>query len=201
MNNSVVGFFENVRWPSGSTECFSHTTTRGRQFDIQGQRGDIDYTLVDHRSTTENPLQLMCSCADVSVVDRGCVDVIGVDGNCVDVLAVDMSVQWSDKRWSDEIWITMKIPPLSSMFWVEMLLPPLCLLGLSFVSLGNFTDLGCRLRLLRKQLRKLTYLFIKKENRDSHKLPAFLEVQGIPEAEEARGYALATMTKREKLEG
>ncbi|KAF3544673.1 hypothetical protein DY000_02005687 [Brassica cretica] len=46
-----------------------------------------------------------------------------------------------------------------------MLLPPLCLLGLSlvtpgvavFVSLlfdGNFTDLGCRLRLLRKHLRK-----------------------------------------------
>ncbi|KAF2606912.1 hypothetical protein F2Q68_00044226 [Brassica cretica] len=31
--------FENVRWPSGSTECFSHTTTRGRQFDTQGQRG------------------------------------------------------------------------------------------------------------------------------------------------------------------
>ena len=29
---------ENVRWPSGSTECFSHTTIRGRQFDIQGQR-------------------------------------------------------------------------------------------------------------------------------------------------------------------
>ena len=60
----------------------------------------------------------------MSAVDRGCVDVIGVDGNCVDVLAVDMrvgggsSVQWSDKRWSDEIWITMKIPPLSSMFWV-----------------------------------------------------------------------------------
>ncbi|KAF2610151.1 hypothetical protein F2Q70_00013078 [Brassica cretica] len=29
-----------------------------------------------------------------------------------------------------------------------MLLPPLCLLGLSLVSPGNFTDLGCRLRLL-----------------------------------------------------
>ena len=28
------------------------------------------------------------------------------------------SAQWSDKRWSDEIWITMKISPLSSMFWV-----------------------------------------------------------------------------------
>ncbi|KAF2597665.1 hypothetical protein F2Q68_00008803 [Brassica cretica] len=37
---------------------------------------------------------------------------------------------------------------------VEMLLPPLCLLGLSLVSPGNFTDLGCRLRLLRKHLRK-----------------------------------------------
>uniref|UniRef100_A0A0D3BCD9 Uncharacterized protein n=1 Tax=Brassica oleracea var. oleracea TaxID=109376 RepID=A0A0D3BCD9_BRAOL len=30
--------FENVRWPSGSTECFSHTTTRGRQFDTRGKR-------------------------------------------------------------------------------------------------------------------------------------------------------------------
>ncbi|KAF3587232.1 hypothetical protein F2Q69_00029981 [Brassica cretica] len=30
---------ENVRWPSGSTECFSHTTTRGRQFDTRGKRG------------------------------------------------------------------------------------------------------------------------------------------------------------------
>ena len=49
--------------------------------------------------------------------------------------------------------------------------------------------------------RRLTYLFIEEKNRDSHKLPVFLEVQGIPEAEEARGYALATMTKREKLEG
>ncbi|KAF3522132.1 hypothetical protein F2Q69_00049831 [Brassica cretica] len=28
-----------------------------------------------------------------------------------------------------------------------MLLPPLCLLGLALVSPGNFTDLGCRLRL------------------------------------------------------
>ncbi|KAF3547059.1 hypothetical protein DY000_02009505 [Brassica cretica] len=35
-----------------------------------------------------------------------------------------------------------------------MLLPPLCLLGLSLVSPGNFTDLGCRIRLLRKDLRK-----------------------------------------------
>ncbi|KAF2570827.1 hypothetical protein F2Q70_00000767 [Brassica cretica] len=35
---------------------------------------------------------------------------------------------------------------------VEMLLPPLCLLRLSLVSPGNFTDLGCRLRLLRKHL-------------------------------------------------
>ncbi|KAH0904887.1 LOW QUALITY PROTEIN: hypothetical protein HID58_044390 [Brassica napus] len=30
---------ENARWPSGRTERFSHTTTRGRQFDTQGQRG------------------------------------------------------------------------------------------------------------------------------------------------------------------
>ncbi|KAF2560809.1 hypothetical protein F2Q70_00014543 [Brassica cretica] len=30
---------------------------------------------------------------------------------------------------------------------VEMLLPPLCLSGLSLVSSGNFTDLGCRRRL------------------------------------------------------
>ncbi|CAN6926548.1 unnamed protein product [Brassica oleracea] len=30
---------ENVRWPSGSTECFSHTTTRGRQFDTREKRG------------------------------------------------------------------------------------------------------------------------------------------------------------------
>ena len=49
--------------------------------------------------------------------------------------------------------------------------------------------------------RRLTYLFIKEENRDSHKLPVFLEVQGIPEAEEARGYALTTKTKTERLEG
>ncbi|KAF3565904.1 hypothetical protein DY000_02013142 [Brassica cretica] len=34
-----------------------------------------------------------------------------------------------------------------------MLLSPLCLLRLSLVSPGNFTDLGCRLRLLRKHLR------------------------------------------------
>ncbi|KAF3546624.1 hypothetical protein DY000_02008153 [Brassica cretica] len=34
-----------------------------------------------------------------------------------------------------------------------MLLTPLCLLGLSLVSPGNFTDLGCRLRLLRKNMR------------------------------------------------
>ncbi|KAF2619527.1 hypothetical protein F2Q68_00039988 [Brassica cretica] len=34
-----------------------------------------------------------------------------------------------------------------------MLLPPLCMLGLSLVSPGNFTDLGCRLRLCRKHLR------------------------------------------------
>ncbi|KAF3562310.1 hypothetical protein DY000_02013435 [Brassica cretica] len=37
-----------------------------------------------------------------------------------------------------------------------MLLSPLCLLGLSLVSPGNFTDLGYRLRLLRKHLRKST---------------------------------------------
>ncbi|KAF3499981.1 hypothetical protein F2Q69_00040251 [Brassica cretica] len=42
---------------------------------------------------------------------------------------------------------------------------------------------------------------IMEENRDSHKLPVFLEVQGIPEAEEARGYALTTTTKTESLEG
>ncbi|KAH0858706.1 hypothetical protein HID58_086967 [Brassica napus] len=27
------------RMSSGSTECFSHTTTRGRQFDTKGERG------------------------------------------------------------------------------------------------------------------------------------------------------------------
>ena len=48
---------------------------------------------------------------------------------------------------------------------------------------------------------RLTYLFIEEENRDSHKLPVFLEVQGIPEAEEAIGYALTTKTKTERLEG
>ncbi|KAF2532254.1 hypothetical protein F2Q70_00031729 [Brassica cretica] len=37
-----------------------------------------------------------------------------------------------------------------------MLLPSLCLLGLSLVSPGNFPDLGCRLRLLYKHLRKST---------------------------------------------
>ncbi|KAF3520205.1 hypothetical protein DY000_02063088 [Brassica cretica] len=36
---SISLFFENVRWPSGSTERFSNTTTGGRQFDTQGQRG------------------------------------------------------------------------------------------------------------------------------------------------------------------
>ena len=49
--------------------------------------------------------------------------------------------------------------------------------------------------------RRLTYLFTKEENRDSHKLHVFLAVQAIPEAEEAIGYALTTMTKTEKLEG
>jgi len=34
-----------------------------------------------------------------------------------------------------------------------------------------------------------------------HKLHVFLEVQGIPEAEEARGYAQTTTTKTERLEG
>ena len=49
---------------------------------------------------------------------------------------------------------------------------------------------------------RLTYLFIKEQNyRDSHKLIVFLEVQGIPEAEEARGCALTTTTKTERLEG
>ena len=47
--------------------------------------------------------------------------------------------------------------------------------------------------------RRLTYLFIKEENNDSHKLTVFLEVQGIPKAEEARGYALTTTTKTERL--
>ncbi|KAF3530131.1 hypothetical protein DY000_02036640 [Brassica cretica] len=47
----------------------------------------------------------------------------------------------------------------------------------------------------------LTYLFIKEENRNSHKLPVFLEVKGIPEAEEAISYALATTTKTERFEG
>ena len=49
--------------------------------------------------------------------------------------------------------------------------------------------------------RRLTYLFIKENNRDSHKRSVFLEVQGIPEAEEASGYALTTLTKTERLEG
>ena len=48
---------------------------------------------------------------------------------------------------------------------------------------------------------KITYLLIKEENHDSHKLHVFLEVQGIPEAEEAKGYALTTTTETEKLEG
>ncbi|KAF3568584.1 hypothetical protein DY000_02012644 [Brassica cretica] len=39
IKSSTHKVFENVRWPSGSTERFSHTTTRGRQFDTQGQRG------------------------------------------------------------------------------------------------------------------------------------------------------------------
>ncbi|KAH0879796.1 LOW QUALITY PROTEIN: hypothetical protein HID58_067190 [Brassica napus] len=59
--------------------------------------------------------------ANVTALDRGCVDMIGVDGNCMDVVAVNMgggsSTQWSDKRWSVEIWITVKIPPASSMLW------------------------------------------------------------------------------------
>ncbi|KAF2541963.1 hypothetical protein F2Q68_00030571 [Brassica cretica] len=49
--------------------------------------------------------------------------------------------------------------------------------------------------------RRLTYLFIKEENRDFQKLVVFLEVQGILEAEEAKGYALATTTKTQRLEG
>ena len=42
--------------------------------------------------------------------------------------------------------------------------------------------------------RRLTYLVIKEENRDSHKFTVFLEVWGIPEAEEANGYALTITT-------
>ncbi|CAN6872607.1 unnamed protein product [Brassica oleracea] len=45
--------------------------------------------------------------------------------------------------------------------------------------------------------RRLTYFFIKEEN---HKHTVFLEVQGIPEAEEAIGYALTTTTKTERFE-
>ena len=59
---------------------------------------------------------------DVVGVDSGCVDVVAV---FVDVVGVDMrvvaSVKWSDKRWSNEIWITVKIPPASSMFCVRNL--------------------------------------------------------------------------------
>ncbi|KAF2532055.1 hypothetical protein F2Q70_00031177 [Brassica cretica] len=130
-----------------------------------------------------------------------------------------------------------------------MLLPPLCLLGLSlvypgvvvFVSLlfdGNFTDLGCRLRLrllhkhLRNNIRELCvdcFLWINGEM-DNDSSCFFGEVcvrnhleiveqsnldwrliseahvmtssiMGIPEAEEARGYALTTMSKTKRLEG
>ena len=55
-------------------------------------------------------------------MDSGCVDVVAV---FVDVVGVDMrvvaSMKWSDKRWSNEIWITVKIPPASSMFCVRNL--------------------------------------------------------------------------------
>ncbi|WZY92245.1 hypothetical protein YC2023_064574 [Brassica napus] len=51
------------------------TTNNGSFITVLG----IDYTLVDHRSTTQNPLLLMHPCK------QGCVDVIGVNGNCVDV--------------------------------------------------------------------------------------------------------------------
>ncbi|KAF2608793.1 hypothetical protein F2Q68_00043562 [Brassica cretica] len=56
-----------------------------------------------------------------------------------------------------------------------MLLPPLCLLGLSLVSSGNFTDLDCRLRLL--------------------------HCERNPRSEEVRGYALTTTTKTERRKG
>ncbi|WZZ44997.1 hypothetical protein YC2023_041256 [Brassica napus] len=36
-------------------------------------------------------------------------------------MRVVASMKWSDKRWSNEIWITVKIPPASSMFWVRNL--------------------------------------------------------------------------------
>ncbi|KAF2562591.1 hypothetical protein F2Q70_00018585 [Brassica cretica] len=68
-----------------------------------------------------------------------------------------------------------------------MLLEPLYLLGFSLVYAGNFTDLGCRLRLLLKHLRKST--------RDG-----FIN-NGNPRSEEANGYALTTTTKTERLEG
>ena len=50
-------------------------------------------------------------------------------------------------------------------------------------------------------VQRLTYLFIKEDNRDSQKLSVFLEVQGIPEADEANSYALTTLTKTERLKG
>ncbi|KAG5401786.1 hypothetical protein IGI04_016393 [Brassica rapa subsp. trilocularis] len=31
---------------------------------------------------------------------------------------IELSAKWSDKRWSDEIWITVKIPHVSSMLWL-----------------------------------------------------------------------------------
>ncbi|KAH0858707.1 LOW QUALITY PROTEIN: hypothetical protein HID58_086968, partial [Brassica napus] len=40
-NSTKEKQFENVRWPSGSTERFSRTTTQGRQFDTREERGGI----------------------------------------------------------------------------------------------------------------------------------------------------------------
>ncbi|KAF2601310.1 hypothetical protein F2Q70_00026663 [Brassica cretica] len=57
-----------------------------------------------------------------------------------------------------------------------MLLSHLCLLGLSLVSPGNFTDLGCRLRLLRKHLRKWRQRLEKQKRgwRSNYSKPLFL---------------------------
>ncbi|KAF3586369.1 hypothetical protein F2Q69_00030687 [Brassica cretica] len=96
-----------------------------------------------------------------------------------------------------------------------MLLPPLYLLGLALVSAGNFTDLGCRLRLLRLcsqslgdfEQSNLYWRLISGAPVMTSSImtftmeSAFKDVHGIPEVEEARGYALTTTTKTKRLEG
>ncbi|WZZ44991.1 hypothetical protein YC2023_041250 [Brassica napus] len=68
-------------------------------------------------------------------------------------MRVVASVKWSDKRWSNETWITVKILPASSMF---------CVRNLSWY-IGFGADLGSE-ALVAKVLDHKRYIFYSLEN-------------------------------------